>query len=326
MLDVAQAAGVSRALVSIVFRGVPGASESTRARVLKVASELGFSPNRSASLLKLRRTRHLGVTMDVRSTFHAELVEGIQIAADASGYEVVLSAVAPGRPESRAVTTLLDFRCEALLLLGTRLSKQALGELARQVPVVLVGNAQAPDDLQVVRTADDRGVELVVDHLVGLGHRRLAHIDGGRSLPSKDRRKGFRRALRKHGLGEAVVVTGGSDESAGARAVERLLDAQELPTALSAYNDHVAVGALERLSRAGVRVPQDVSLAGYDDTVFARLLAFELTSVNQDAQAQADGAVEAVIHRLDEGRIDIRERVFEPHLVIRRSTTAPAPA
>lgn len=323
MRDVAEAAGVSRALVSIVFRGAPGASEQTRARVLEVADRLGFSPNRSASLLKLRRNRHLGVTMNVRSTFHAELVEGIQAAADAAGYEVVLSAVAPGRTEERAVATLLDFRCEALLLLGTGLDQAALTDLARRVPLVLVGGARARRSLDVVRSSDDRGSGLVVDHLVTLGHRRLAHVDGGSTLPSTERRRGFRRALSRHGLSEVAVLTGGDDEAAGGRAAERLLDADELPTAVTAYNDQVAVGLVERFGRAGVRVPADVSVTGYDDTTFAALLAIDLTSVNQDAPAQATGAVEAAVERLDGGRTTSLERVFEPRLVVRGSTAPP---
>lgn len=324
MRDVAEAAGVSRALVSIVFRGAPGASAATRARVLEVAEQLGFTPNRSASLLKLRRNRHLGVTMHVRSTFHAELVEGIQAAADAAGYEVVLSAVAPGRPESRAVATLLDFRCEALLLLGTDLDEAALTDLARRVPVVLVGGARTHRTLDVVRSSDDRGSSLVVDHLVGLGHRRLAYVDGGRTLPSTDRRRGFRRALTRHGLTEVAVLTGGADEAAGGRAVELLLDAGALPTGVCTFNDQVAVGVVERFARAGVQVPADVSVAGYDDTAFAALLAIDLTSVNQDAPAQAVGAVDAAVERLDGGRTDPVERVFEPRLVVRGSTAPPA--
>jgi DNA-binding LacI/PurR family transcriptional regulator len=183
MLDVAEAAGVSRALVSIVFRGAPGASEQTRARVLEVADRLGFSPNRSASLLKLRRNRHLGVAMDVRSTFHAELVEGIQAAADAAGYEVVLSAVTSGRGEERAVSTLLDFRCEALLLLGTGLDDNALSDLARRLPLVLVGGARARPTLDVVRSSDDSGSGLVVDHLVGLGRAQGVGAGSGVRRP-----------------------------------------------------------------------------------------------------------------------------------------------
>ncbi|SDU81715.1 transcriptional regulator, LacI family [Microlunatus sagamiharensis] len=323
MLDVAEAAGVSRALVSIVFRGAPGASEQSRAHVMEVADRLGFSPNRSASLLKLRRNRHLGVAMDVRSTFHAELVEGIQAAADSAGYEVVLSAVTSGRPEERAVSTLLDFRCEALLLLGTGLDDDALTELARRVPLVLVGGARARGALDVVRSSDERGSGLVVDHLATLGHQRLVHVDGGPTWTSTERRRGFRRALDRHGLREVTVLSGGNDEAAGARAAERLLDAEELPTAVCAYNDRVAIGVLERLGRAGVTVPDDVSVTGYDDTAFAGLLAIDLTSVNQEAQLQARGAVEAAVERLDGGRSEVAERVFEPRLVVRGSTAPP---
>lgn len=326
MRDVAEAAGVSRALVSIVFRGAPGASEQTRARVLEVADRLGFRPNRSASLLKLHRNRHLGVTMDIRSPFHAELVEGVQAAADAAGYEVVLAAVSPGRPESRAVATLLDFRCEALLLLGTGLDEGELAELGARVPVVLVGGARARGAADVVRTSDDRGAVLVVDHLVALGHRRLAHVDGGRTLPSTERRRGFRRALTSHDLTEVSVLGGAPSEAAGVRAAERLLAAGELPTAVTAFNDSVALGLMERFGRAGVRVPDDVSVAGYDDTAVAGLRAIDLTSVNQDAAAQATGAVEAAVERLDGGRTEVAERVFEPRLVVRGSTAAPRAA
>jgi len=323
MRDVAEAAGVSRALVSIVFREAPGASEQTRARVLEVAASLGFTPNRSASLLKLRRNRHLGVTMNLRSAFEAELVEGIQTAADAAGYEVVLSAVTPGRSEGRAVATLLDFRCEALILLGTALEETALADLAGRVPLVLVGGARAPKTLDVVRTSDDHGAGLVVDHLVALGHRRLAHVDGGHALPSTDRRRGFRRALRRHGLTEVAVLDGGGDEAAGTRAAELLLEADELPTAVTAFNDRVALGLIERFGRAGVRVPADVSVTGYDDTVLAGLLAIDLTSVNQEAEAQARGAVEAAMERLDGGRTRSMTRVLEPRLVVRGSTAPP---
>ena len=119
MRDVAEAAGVSKALVSIVFRGVPGASDETRARVFAAAERIGYRANRTASMLALRRTRHLGVAMHLRNAFHAELVEAIQAAADEAGYEIVLSIVTDRHDEARAVETLLEFRCEALILLGS---------------------------------------------------------------------------------------------------------------------------------------------------------------------------------------------------------------
>src|SRR5215470_6444354 len=124
--DVARAAGVSPALVSIVFRGAPGASEETRARVVAVAEQIGYRANRTASLMKLQRTKHLGVTLNLRTAFHAELVEGIQSAAARSGYEIVPAFVTADHDEAHAIQTLLEFRCESLLLVGTQVPETRL--------------------------------------------------------------------------------------------------------------------------------------------------------------------------------------------------------
>ena len=152
--DVARAAGVSTALVSIVFRGVPGASEQTRARVFAVAEQLGYRANRTASLMKLRRTKHLGVTVNVRSAFQAELAENIQAAAIEFGYEIVLSLITPAHDESRAIETLLGFRCESAILLGSQLPKARLRELAWRAAARLGG---APDGSRPRRRGAFRG-------------------------------------------------------------------------------------------------------------------------------------------------------------------------
>lgn len=235
MQDVARAAGVSKALVSIVFRGVPGASEETRARVFQTAEDLGYRANRTASLLARRRTKHLGVTLNVRNTFHAELVEGIQAAADELGYEIVLSTVTARHDESRAVETLLEFRCESVILLGSNLPNGALETLTRVVPVVLIGRRAALGNIDVVRTDDDHGQGLLVDHLVGLGHAQIAHVDGGPGIISADRRQGYLSAMRRHGLNHHVtVVPGGFGEGDGWRAAGELLAAGHLPSAVTA--------------------------------------------------------------------------------------------
>src|ERR1700753_1469390 len=178
--DVAQVAGVSTALVSVVFRGVPGASEETRARVCAAAEQIGYRANRTASLMKLRRTMHLGVTLKVSNAFQAELVEHIQAAAAAAGYEIVPSLVTATHDEGQAALTLLGFRCESLILLGSQLPPARLRELAREVPLILVGRLAELDNVAVVRSADYRGQALVVDHLAGLGHRDIVHVDRGR--------------------------------------------------------------------------------------------------------------------------------------------------
>jgi LacI family transcriptional regulator len=321
MADVAAAAGVSKALVSIVFRGAAGASEATRARVFQVADQLGYRTNRTASLLKLRRTRHLGVTMSVRNAFHAELVEGIQEAAEREGYQIVLSIVTESHDERRAVETLLEFRCESLILLGSELAEPALDDLASSVPVVLVGRRVTTDSVDVVRTADERGVRLVVDHLVGLGHQDIAHIDGGQHTISADRRRGYRTAMRRHGNADHIqVLGGGPTEADGRRAAEDLLRLDQLPTAVTAFNDHCAVGLIDRLTRVGIGVPDVVSVAGYDNAPIAQFAAINLTTVSQEAHAHAHWAVRAAIERLEGARNDTRESILEPRLVVRGST------
>jgi DNA-binding LacI/PurR family transcriptional regulator len=326
MADVAAAAGVSKALVSIVFRGAAGASEATRLRVFEAAERMGYRTNRTASLLKLHRTRHLGVTMNVRNAFHAELVEGIQDAADREGYQIVLSAVSGSHDERRAIETLLEFRCESLILLGSELEKATLDDLAASVPVVLVGRRVAMNNVDVVRTADDKGLGLVVDHLVAYGHHDIAHIDGGRHPISADRRRGYRRAMRRHREDRQVrILAGGSGEADGWRAAGQLLQLDQLPTAVTTFNDHCALGVIDRLLRAGIGVPDVVSVAGYDNSPIAQYAAINLTTVSQEAHTQADWAVRAAIERLEGVRHDTQESVLEPRLIVRGSTGA-APA
>jgi DNA-binding LacI/PurR family transcriptional regulator len=321
MADVAEAAGVSKALVSIVFRGAAGASEATRTRVFQAAEQLGYRTNRTASLLKLHRTRHLGVTMHVRSAFHAELVEGIQEAADREGYQIVLGTVSANHNERRAVETLLEFRCESLILLGSELSKPMLDDLARSVPVVLVGRRAGIDTVDVVRAADDKGLGLVVDHLVGLGHHDIAHIDGGRHTISADRRRGYRAAMRRSNEARHIrILAGGTAEVDGRRAAEELLRGDQLPTAVTTFNDHCAVGLIDRFARAGVAVPEAISVAGYDNAPIAQYAAIDLTTVSQEAPVQAQWAVRAAVERLEGARHDTRESVLQPRLIVRGST------
>ena len=317
--DVAARVGVSTASVSLVLRGAAGPSAETRRRVLEAAAELGYRADRAASLLARRRRHLLGVMMDVRNPFHAELVEEIQVEADRIGYEVVLSTLTRSHDEDRAVASLLDFRCEAVLLLGPDAPDTALGKLATQVPVVSIGRRAGEPSVDVVRSADDVGVGAALDHLIGLGHRRIAFVDGGRGAVAASRRRGYRTAMRRAGL-PAVVIPSDHTEEAGSRAGRTLASAADRPSAVVASNDRNAVGLLDAFVRAGIDVPGQISVVGYDDSTLARLAHIDLTTVNQDAPAQAKHAVAAAVSRLDEGRTDRLEVVLRPRLVIRGST------
>jgi DNA-binding LacI/PurR family transcriptional regulator len=321
--DVAARAGVSAGLVSLVLRNQPGPGAQARVRVFQAAQDLGYRADRSASLLARRRSHHLGVMMDVRNTFHAELVADLDVAATRLGYDLVLSTLTPARDERRAAEILLDFRCEALILLGPQETTGKLNALGAQLPVVVIGRRMPAPAVDVVRAADDQGVALAVSHLAALGHCDIAFVDGGRGTIASDRRRGYRQAMRQLGLaGEQRIIPGGHAEEAGTRAAATLFAGGRPPTAVVTSNDRCAVGLLDALARRGLPVPGAVSVVGYDDSLLARLAHVDLTSVSQDAREQAEQAIALAVDRLENSRPEPREIVLPPRLVI-RSTTGP---
>ncbi len=321
--DVAAAAGVSRALVSIVMRGVPGASDATRERVLRIADDMGYVPDQRASKLRSASSTVLGVCFELREPFHGDLVEEIYAAAAELGRNVVISAVAPSRSESVAVQTLLSERCESAILLGTRLSAADLTDLAEQLPVVTVLGDAVVETVGDVRGDDAAGIGLAVDHLVALGHRDIVHVDGGDAPGSRVRRRAFLDAMAGHRRkGAARVVDGGLTALDGVRATRGLLDGRAAPTAILAFNDECASGVIDVLIRSGLRVPEDVSVVGYDDARFAATMPVPLTTVSQDARglaAHAVASVRSMAEGADPGRV-----VVPPRLMVRETTAPPS--
>ncbi|ORA39847.1 LacI family DNA-binding transcriptional regulator [Mycobacterium aquaticum] len=318
--DVAERAGVSRALVSIVMRDVPGASEATRARVRQAADEIGYRPDPRARLLRSQRSNLLGVVFTAGQEFHAGLVDGVYCAAEAYGYDVLLSCVTPHHGEAKAVRTLLDDRCEALLLIGSELAARDLTDLDSRLPVVAL--ARKVRGVDAVRSDDAVGAGLAVDHLAELGHTAITYLDGGRAPGAAERRKGVRRAAAAAGV-TVTTVAGGTTEHAGAAAATALVGAGlPLPTAVFAFNDRCAVGFIDVAIRAGIKVPQEVSVVGYDDSPLAGLAHVDLTTVGQDSGRLAELAVARAIERIDTPGVPV-DVVCEPKLVVRSSTTAP---
>lgn len=323
MADVATRAGVSRTLVSLVLRDRPGAGAATRERVLKAAEELGYRPDSAAQMLARGRSRTLGVLMNLEQPFHAEVVKAIYPAAAQLGYDVLLSAVAPGRDEHMATGALLGHRCEALVLLVSDPESHATERLGGSVPTVVVGRKATTPGVDSVHTAEAKGVRQAVDHLADLGHRRIVHIDGGKGPGSADRRSAYRAAMRRHRLADEIrVIPGAQDEDAGIAAGMLLLSEGELPTAVLAANDRCAIGLMHALRSGGVDVPGDVSIVGYDDGNLSHLSHINLTTVRQDAPGIAEHAVRNAVERLENGSLPGRETECDAKLVV-RATTAP---
>jgi DNA-binding LacI/PurR family transcriptional regulator len=326
MADIADHLGISRQLVSLVLREQPGASAETRERVLAAVTRLGYRPHVGAQVLRRSESRHLGVVFAPAHATEPEIVESIYRAAADRGHPVVLSATTPTRTSQTAVEELLGYRCAALVVIGAEVGGAALAALARRaaVPLVAVGAGRRNSAYDVVRSAGDDGIAACVEHLTGFGHRRISYVHG-LSMPSAPLRlAGYRRAMDRLGLVTDVLeLSGDYTEECGTSAARALLARPDLPTAVVACNDQAAVGVILTLARAGVSVPGQVSVTGFDDSRFARLSGVDLTTVRQDPSELGRAAVEAALRRVaDPGRRP-QERVITPALVVRGSTAAP---
>jgi DNA-binding LacI/PurR family transcriptional regulator len=325
MEDVARLAGVSRALVSLVMRESPKVSARSRRDVLAAAERLGYRPNLMARNLASRRTMTLGVLLnDLHNPFFAEVADGILETTDRRDYRVLFST---GRcraaAEAQAVEGFLEQRVDGVILVSPRLPMARIEAVAREVPVVAVCRELRSKMVDTVFNDEEQGAALAVDHLVELGHERIVHIDGGRGAGSAPRRAAYRKAMRRHGLGRYEQVVGGDfTEQSGFRAVTSLLRTGTIPTGLFAANDLSAAGALNRLEEAGLRVPDDVSLVGYDNTGLSAMRHLSLTTIHQPRDEMGRIAVDTVLERVGRARTMAVSRAVTPSLVVRR-TTAP---
>lgn len=327
MEDVASRAGVSRALVSLVMRDSPKVSDHSRAAVLAAADELGYRPNLMARNLASRRTMTIGIVLnDLHNPFFAEIADGIHEAAIAAGYRTVINT---GRRSAEgdqaAADTFLEFRTDGIIMVGPWLPPEPLEELAGETNLVVVARGVDSDRLDTVNVDERMGGHLIVDHLAGLGHRHIAYIDGADGSGAVERRSGYLEGMASHGLDEHVTIVGGTySATTGTTGVEELLEAGPMPSAIFAGNDVMALSALDRLEDEGLRVPDDVSLVGFDNTSLAALHHIGLTSVDQPRMVLGALAVQCLVERTEKRRDDAVHHVVAPTLVT-RTTSGPVP-
>lgn len=320
---------MSKSLVSLVMRGSSSVSEGRREAVLKAARELGYRPNELARGLVQRRTQTIGVLLsDLHNPFFAEAVDGIKDEAGSSSYGTLLGTGNrdPER-EVEAIRTLLERQTDGIVLLSPRISTDYLNEVAASTPTVLVGRRGEAGErsLDCVVNDDFAGAVIAVEHLVELGHRRVAHVSGGAGAGAADRLRGYEHAMSRLGLERHVFVAPGEyTEKGGYEGARRVLAERPRPTAIFAANDLAALGVLTALKEAGLSVPEDVSLVGYDNTYLAALGSISLTSVDQPRHEMGVLAARLLLERIESGRAEARLEVLKPHLVA-RSTSAPPP-
>ncbi|HYU42175.1 MAG TPA: LacI family DNA-binding transcriptional regulator [Vicinamibacteria bacterium] len=324
--DVARRAGVSKSLVSLVMRGADHVSPGRRQAVTKAAAELGYRPNAMARSLVQRRTHLVGVMVsDLHNPFFADVVAGIQEEAARTGYKVLVnSGNRAAAREADAMETLLQLRADGVILGSPVLDDDVIARASLEVPIVLVGREARGPAVDSVTNDDRKGAEIAVEHCVALGHRRIAHIDGSKGAGAPDRRRGYEAAMKRLSLGELVsVVSGTYTEEGGHRGCLVLLAQRPRPTAIFAANDLAAIGALNAIEESGLKVPDDVSLVGYDNTSLAALRHISLTTIHQPRIEMGQLALSTLLERVDQDREEPRRVVLSPSLVVRASTAPP---
>ncbi len=326
ILDVADRAGVSKSLVSLVMREPDRVSDASRKAVLDAAQELGYRPNAVARSLVQRRTNVIGVILsDLHNPFFADVADGIEDAAFQRGYRAMLSSgfLDPNR-ERGAIETMLELRVDGLIMLGSMMKVVDIEKVAASLPVTLLGRHTRSKVVDSVGVDDSAGAEAAVDYLVSQGHSKITHIHAGSAAGSPRRRIGYEKAMRRHGFGKHIrLVKGAFTESGGAKAMTTILESGDLPTAVLAPNDFAALGAMETIDSAGLSIPGDISLVGYDNLALAALPRIGLTTIGQPRVDLGRDAVHLILERLDENRESARHLVVPPNLVVRATTGPP---
>ena len=336
MKQVGELVGVSQSTVSRVLSGAPSnvpVAAETRDRILKIVADLGYTPNPVARALRSARTGLLGlIVRDINDPFFSVAVAAITAEAHRHGYSVVLGHADSSAHEALALSeTLVMGHCEGAILLGDLRDQAAfwMRARARRMPMVGLWQGSRAPHMPVVNVDNAVGMRLAMQHVVELGHRRIAFIQGGQTGDGVERRDAFRQALVECGvrIPERYLLVVPNEFEAAAGGVERMLRGRGRPTALLASTDVVAVAALKAASRLRLSVPHDLSVVGFDDIPLARITIPSLTTVRQPLPELARRALARLVSVMGDGQAAFGHmEVIVPSLVVRDSTAQPSTA
>ncbi len=319
--DVAARAGVSAATVSRAFSQPDAVAADTRRRVLAAAQELRYSPNPVARSLARGRTGNLGIVVpDIANSFSAVVIKAVQQEARRDGYALFVAASDDLADDEERWARALATQVDGLLLVSPVAPDAVVHELAGLVPVVVTNRVLA--DVPAVLTTATQATGHAVEHLHALGHRQVVYLAGPDGYSNDSRLAGLRAASARLGLDAVVLEPLPARFSSGVRAADLVLAAGA--TAVVAYNDDIAAGLLTRFADRGVRVPDDVSVVGHDDTALAEMVTPRLTTVRIPAATAGATAAQMLIRHVHADNGTARHCVLDAELIVRAST-GPAP-
>ncbi len=326
--DIARLAQVSHPTVSRALQNSPLVNAQTAARIRKIADEAGYRASAVARGLVTRRTRTIGlVVTTVADPFASEIVCGIEQTANDHGYSVILAdSNADPERERKVVQSLAERRVDGIIVTSSRVGALYIPLLSQMmVPIVLVNDQYPGDFVHSVMIRNQDGMRAVAEHLIALGHRRIAYIGDRFGYQSDtERLAGYRAALAAANIASPaeLVVHGDGGAEGAMRAMEQLLAVAKSPTAVCCYNDMTALGAMRCLHSRGLRVPEDISIAGFDDLFFSAYTEPPLTTVRQPMRRMGHMAMESLL-KLMEGKDSMAQINIDAELVVRQSTARP---
>lgn len=330
--DIAKEAEVSVSTVSRVLNGTAPVKESTREKIMALINKYQFQPNALARSLTKKETKMIGVILpDITNPFFPEVFWGVENEANSKGYTFFLCNTS-GQPEleSQSLTILREKQVDGIIFMGGRINlsncsqelAKEVEDIAKKIPIVLV-NGNLPDSsLHRVIINEGKGAEMLTQHLIDLGHKEIAFFGGYDYVSTTTQKvKAFKKTMKANGLkvSNDWVLYGDFSMDAGKKLMADILKREKRPTAIFCVNDVTAVGAVKVAVEAGLKIPEDMAIVGFDDTILASTVIPELTTVSQKSLELGKNAVN-VLHKLINNEKVKKVTVIEPELVIRDST------
>jgi LacI family transcriptional regulator len=323
--EVAEDAGVSVAAVSKVLRDAYGVSDALRAKVRASMDKLGYRPLASARGMR-GQTYTLGLVLpDLRNPFFADIMTGVNNALERTQYQVMMGiSSSTAKLETGVVDSMIDRQMDGIILIGSTETRESLNSIAAKKPLVAIGHHDpSAETFDTVNNNDQQGALLVVRHLVAAGYRDIAmlSLQGEPSSILSEREMGYRRGMIEAGLGSAINIAHSPQIMRDVQfATRRLLQGPKRPDAIFCWTDFIALEVISVATELGLRVPQDVGIVGYDNTMYCDFAQNSLTSIDQSGELLGLQATRLVIERIN-GRSDVEHFVVPPRLVARRSTS-----
>jgi DNA-binding LacI/PurR family transcriptional regulator len=329
--DIAREAGVSPATVSRVLTGNAAVNEEKKKKILEIIEKYNFQPNALARGLFKKETKTIGIILpDVRNPFFSTIYSMADNAALKQGYTMMLcNSMSNSELESKYMTNLLERQVDALIFMGGRINnlniseeeKKELHIISERKPLILINGVVKGVDCYKITTEEDKGIEILVDYLVSLGHKKIGVIGGEENITSTIiKHRAFERAMNRNGIevNKDWIITGGYSIESGTKLVNKIARKKDKPTAVIAINDFVAVGAIRGAKELGLKIPDDISITGFDDTYLSEIVSPQLTTVSHNYEMVGERVVELIINAIS--KKDIEKEIWIPtSLVIRES-------